>query len=230
MRDLEAKQITYIDFAIRYYRKKYNLDNYEDRKKMTMQVSELIEKLSDEYDRDNYYNELFELTKIRKRNTAEKDKVSYNNKVADFGFSLDGLTKAEYVIISQIAMSRKALDIFQRDLGCLLDENDQRLSMLIVDDYRRNATCSLSRIYDECDDENIRNLITSLALVETLPNEFDEEGLKGAIEKVKLEIKKRKMSDLKEKIATFASLDPDKANEYLREYEQLIRELGGNNG
>ena len=197
---------------------------------MTMQVSELIEKLSDEYDRDNYYNELFELTKIRKRNTAEKDKVSYNNKVADFGFSLDGLTKAEYVIISQIAMSRKALDIFQRDLGCLLDENDQRLSMLIVDDYRRNATCSLSRIYDECDDENIRNLITSLALVETLPNEFDEEGLKGVIEKVKLEIKKRKMSDLKEKIATFASLDPDKANEYLREYEQLIRELGGNNG
>ena len=230
LRDLEGKQITYIDFAIRYYRNKFNLDNYEDRKKMTLKVSELIEKLNDEYDRDNYYNELFELTKIRKRNTAAADKVSYNNKVADFGFSLDGLTKAEYVIISQIAMSRKALDIFQKDLGCLLDENDQRLSMLIVDDYRRNNTCSLSRIYDECNDENIRNLITSLALVETLPNEFDEEGLKGAIEKVKLEIKKRKMADLKEKIAAFSSLDPDKANGYLREYEQLIRELGGNNG
>ena len=127
-------------------------------------------------------------------------------------------------------MSKKAMDIFQKDLGCLLDDNDQRLSMLIIDDYRRNSTCSLSRIYDETDDENIRNLITNLALMETLPADFDEESLAGAIEKVKLEIKKRKMADLKEKIGTFSSLDPDKANEYLREYEQLIRELGGNNG
>lgn len=230
LRDLEGKQITYIDFAIKYYRKKYNLDNYEDRKKMTLQVSQLIEKLQDEYDRDNYYNELFELTKIRKRNTSEGSKVGYNNKVADFGFSLDGLTKAEYVIISQIAMSKKAMDIFQKELGCLLDDNDQRLSMLIIDDYRRNRTCSLSRIYDETDDEDIKNLITSLALLETLPAEFDEASLKGAIGKVKLEIKKRKMADLKEKIETFASLDPEKANGYLREYEQLIRELGGKNG
>ena len=178
----------------------------------------------------NYYNELYELTKIHKRTAVTEPKVVYNKKIADISFSVDGLTKAEYTILTQIALSRKALDIFQKDLGCLLDENDQRLSMLIVDDYRRNNTCSLSRIYDECNDENIRNLITSLALVETLPNEFDEEGLKGAIEKVKLEIKKRKMADLKEKIAAFSSLDPDKANGYLREYEQLIRELGGNNG
>ena len=230
LRDLEAKQIPYLDYAINYYRKKYNLDNYEDRKKMTLEVSELIDKLEDQYDRENYYNELYELTKIRKRNSTDNVKVSYNNKVADFSLSLDGLTKAEYVIISQIAMSKKAMDIYQKQLGCLLDENNQKLSMLIIDDYRKNGSCSLSRIYDESDDDNIRNLITSLALVETLPGEFDEESLNGAIEKVKLEIKKRKVSDLKEKIGTFSSLDPEKANEYLREYEKLIKELGGNNG
>ena len=230
LRDLESKQITFIDYAINYYRKKYNLDNYEDRKKMTMEVSELIEKLKDEYDKDNYYSELFELTKIRKRKEAHTTKVSYNNKVVDFGFVLDGLTKAEFVIICQIAMSRKAMDIYQKDLGYLLDENDQKLSMLIIDDYRKHQNCSLSRIYDETDDENIKSLITNLALLETLPNEYDETSLKGAIEKVKMEIKKRKMSDLKEKIETFSSLDPNKANEYLREYEKIVRELGGKNG
>ena len=230
LRDLEGRQISYIDFAFSFYRKQYNLDNYEDRKKMTVRMSSLIEKLPDQYDRDNYFNELFELTKIRKRVSQDVHELGYNKKVADISFSIDGLTKAEYLIIAQIAMSRKALDIYERKLGCLLDENAQKLSMMIIDDYRHNEHCSLSRIYDQCDDDNIRNMISNLALLETLPSEFDEEALSGAIEKVKTEIKYRKMSDLKNKISSLSTIDPAQAEEYLREYENLIRELGGNNG
>ena len=230
LRDLEIKQISYIDYALNYYKKRYNLDNYDDRKKMTIQVSNLIDKITDEYDRDNYYNELYELTKIRKRVSHENKKVEYNNKVANVSYSIDGLTKAEYTIIVEMAMSRMALDIYQRQLGCLLDENNQKLAMLIVDDYRRNEKCSLSRIYDESNDESIRNLITNLALVENLPSEYDEDSLIGAIDKVKLEIKKKKMDDLKEKISKYSTVDPSKAEEYLREYEKLIKELGGKNG
>ena len=229
LRDLEAKQISYIDYAINYYKDIYNLENYDDRKKMTIAVSALIEKLKDEYDRDNYMNQLFEITKIRKRVSQNTNEIRYNRKTADISFSIDGLTKAEYTIIAQIAMSKKALDIYQRQLGCLLDENDQRLAMLIIDDYRKNERCSLSRIYDSCDDEQIKDLISSLALVESLPDEYDENSLNGAIEKVKLEIKRRKMADLKEKISRISDIDPLKTAEYLKEYEQLIREIGGNN-
>lgn len=230
LKDLSGKQISYIDFAIKYYKKHYNLDNYEDRKNMTIQVSRLIEKIKDEYDRDNYTNELYELTKIRKRVYHDNSKVEYNSKVADVSYSIDGLTKAEYTILVQIAMSRKALDTYQRQLGCLLDDNNQKLAMLIVDDYRKNEKCSLSRIYDESDDVAIQNLITNLALVESLPSEYDEESLIGAIDKVKLEIKRKKMEDLKEKIGSISTLQPEKAEEYLREYEKLIKELGGKNG
>ncbi len=230
LRDLETKQITFIDFAFKYYKKLYNLDNYEDRKKMAFAMSELIELLKDEYDKDNYYNELYELTKIRKRTADSESKVVYNKKIADVSFSVDGLTKAEYVILTQIAMSRKALDIYERQLGCLLDENNQKLSLLIIDDYRRYNNCSLSRIYDETDDENIRSIISSLALFETLPTEFDETALQGAIDKVKMEIKRKKMEDLKERISKIATLDKTEAYELLREYEQLVKELGGGNG
>ncbi len=230
LRDLEAKQISYLDYAIKYYRQRYNLENYEDRKRMTMKVSALIEKLPDAYDRDNYYNELYELTKIRKRIAQEENKVGYNKKIADVSFSIDGLTKAEYTILVQMAMSKKAVDVYQRQLGCLLDGNDQKLAMLIIDDYRRNSSCSLSRIYDETSDEAIRDLITGLALVENLPSGYDEKSLEGAIEKVKLEIKKKKMDDLKQKIARYSAVDQKKSEEYLREYEELIRELGGKNG
>ena len=227
LRDLEAKQISFIDYAFKYYRKQYNLENYEDRKQMTIRMSELIDKITDPYDRENYSNELYELTRIRKRDSQKTPEIGYNKKTANISYSIDGLTKAEYLIISQIAISKKALDIYQRQLGYLLDGNDQKLAMLIVDDYRKHDKCSLSRIYDESDDQQIKDLITSLALVETLPTEYDEKSLNGAIDKVKREIKYRKMDDLKDKISKISTVDPEKANEYLREYEKLIREIGG---
>ena len=230
LRDLEGKQISFIDYAMNFCKKQYNLDNYDDRKKMTLRMSSLIEKLPDEYDRENYFNELFEITKIRKRDSQNRKEIGYNKKTANISFSIDGLTKAEYTIIAQMALSRKAMDIYQRQLGCLLDENDQKLAMLIIDEYRKTGKCSLPAIYDECEDDQIRNMISDLALIETLPSEFDENALMGAIDKVKLEIKKRKMEDLREKIRKVSALDPDQANEYLLEYEKLIKEFGGNNG
>jgi len=230
LRDLEHKQISYIDYAISYYKNRYNLENYNDRKDMTMKISSLIEKLPDAYDRDNYANELFELTKIRKRIGEEREKVEYNGKVPSIAFSIDGLTKAEYTILSQIALSKKAQSIYLKQLGCLLDENNQKLAILISDDYRKNDSCSLSRIYDETDDPNVRDIITNLALVETIPTDYDENSLQGAIDKVKLEIKRKKIEVLKEKISQISALDPKQAESYLREYETLIREIGGNNG
>ncbi|MBQ6559930.1 MAG: DNA primase [Erysipelotrichaceae bacterium] len=230
LRDLEAKQIPYIEYAMKYYKNRYNMQNYEDRKAMTIAMSALIEKLKDEYDRENYLNDLYEITKIRKRQTVREQKTEYNGKVAIASVYLDGLTKAEYTILSQIAMSYKALDTYQRQLGFLLDEDHQKLAMLIIDDYRKNSKCSLSRIYDETDDDRIKNLITDLSVPETLPSEYDEESLQGAIERVKNEVKQKRIADLKDKISKAMAVDPEKADEYLKEYEKLIKELGGDNG
>ena len=228
LRDLEAKQISYIDYAIKYYKAHYNLDNYNDRKSMTLAVSKLIDKLSDEYDRDNYENELFNLTKIRKRESNVETKKSYNNNAAKINsFSIDGLTKAEYSILVQIAMSKKAMDIYQRDLGFMLEKTNQDLCMLIIDDYRKNGKCSLSRIYDETSDDEIKSTISNLALVEGLPDQFDEDSLNNAISKVKLEMKRKKMEVLKDKISKNESVNPTLAQEYLQEYIKLVKELGG---
>jgi hypothetical protein len=206
------------------------MQNYEDRKAMTIKMSALIEKLKDEYDRENYLNDLYEITKIRKRQTLREQKTEYNGKVTNANVYVDGLTKAEYTILSQIAMSYKALDTYQRQLGFLLDEDHQKLAMLIIDDYRKNSKCSLARIYDETEEDRIRNLIADLSVPETLPNEYDEESLNGAIARVKNEVKQKRIADLKEKISKTAAVDPEKADEYLKEYEKLIKELGGDNG
>jgi len=228
--DLEAKHISFIDFAIKYYKNLYNLDNYNDRKKMTIEVSRLIDKLADEYDRDNYSNELYEITKIKKRESQSSDKKSYNDKEFSLSYSIDGLTKAEYCILVSIAMSKRALDIYQSKLGCLLEKSNQDLAMLIVDDYRKNGKCSLSRIFDETDDEGIRNAITSLASIEGLPSDYDEESLNSSIDKVKLEIKRKKLDVLKKHISETQTVDPDKCQQYFKEYVELVKEVGGTYG
>ena len=97
-----------------------------------------------------------------------------------------------------------------------MDDDDQRLAMLIIDDYRKNGSCSLARIYDEYEDDKIRELISNLALLETLPSEFDENSLEGAIDKVKLEIKRKKMLDLQEKISKVSDVDPAQTAQVLK--------------
>ncbi|MDO4198031.1 MAG: DNA primase [Erysipelotrichaceae bacterium] len=228
LRDLETKKITFIDFVIKYYKNRFNLSNYNDRKQMTLLVGSLIDKLPDEYDRENYYNELYELTKIRKRTENTVKTEEHKDYTSKISYSIDGLTKAEYTILVDIVMSKRALDIYQKQLGYLLDGVNQKLAMMIIDDYRKNGKCSLPRLYDETTDEDIRNLITTLAVSEFLPKEFKEEDLNCSIDRIKQELKKRKLDSLKKTIEK--SLDGKERDEYLREYEDLIRELGGNDG
>ena len=228
LRDLSGKRLHYIDYAIKYYKDIYNLDNYADRKQMTVKISALIDKLTDQYDKENYSNELYELTKIHKIENTVKDKNEYNSeRKAIRALSLDGLTKAEYSILLMMTMNRTAKDIYQKDLGCLLDEDNNQLANLIIDEYRRNGECRLSKLYDEVDDEDIKDLIISLGTIESLPEEYNKDILEGAIAKVKEEIKKKKLEDLKSKIAKNESINPEKTTEYLKQYTELLRELGG---
>ena len=229
LRDLSSKRISYIDYAINYYKGMYNLDNYADRKEMSIRISELIDLIKDEYDRENYYNELYEITKIRKNDSYNRPKTGYNNerKVFQKTFFLDGLTKAEYIILVEMVMSKDGKDMFQKELGYLLDDNNYKLANLIIDEYRKNGQCHLAKLLDEVDDVSIKNLIISLGTIDSLPTEYNKDVLAGAINKVKEEIKKRKLTDLKEKINTWASVDKAKANEYLNEYSKLLRDLGG---
>ena len=227
LKDMEARHISYIDYAIKYYKNHYNLDNYNDRKQMTMVISRLIDKLSDTYDRENYSNTLYELTKIRKRETLNNEKKQYNDKAVKQSFSIDGLTKAEYTILTQISMSKEALEIYKAKVGSLLDSANLDLAMLIMDDYRKNGKCSLSRIYDETNDETIRNVITSLALLDDLPTEFDEQCLLNAISREKKEINRRYLKELENKIEKTKTVDPAASQEYFKKYIELVKQLGG---
>lgn len=228
LRDLSNKSISYIEYALKYYKDNLNLNNYDDRKKMTEKISNLISCLTDQDERENYLNELYEITKIRVRLVEKSDKKEYYNQDKKlYHFTLDGLTMAEYSILSLMAMSEKAKDIYQKELGYLLDENNKKLANLIIDEYRKNKACQLAKLYDEVEDANIQRIIASLGTIESLPDEYKEDVLLGAINKIKEEVKKQKLIDLKKAIAKYKDVDPNKTTELINEYTELVKELGG---
>ncbi len=231
LRDLYSKAVPFIDYALRVYKERYNLDNYTDRKEMTLKVSALIAKLPDEYDRENYRRELYEITKLTLRDTekAPERKTPAGKRVRT-RLSLDGLTKAEYTILMMLADSPKAISLFQKDLGCLLDETDQKLAISIIEDTRKHGSCDLSRIYDESADPQMKDLIATLGTLEEVNGSYDEVLFKGAIERIKREIKQRKLKALGKKLSDAPTLEEGGAERDLEEYLKLVKELGGSHG
>lgn len=230
LRDIVGHEMHYIDFVMAYYKQRLNLDNYSDRKKMTIRVGELIDLIPDEYDRVNFTKALFDITKIQKISSGNDKKCYNNKKVLQADFSIDGLTKAEYTILNAMAISKQAVHIYQKDLGCMLSDVNEALAVLIIESYRKYGDCQFSRIYDEVNDERIKTLIEDISTIDTFSKTYSEELLNGAILKVKQEIALRKLANLKEKMKAIDLVDPEKAQEYLLEYAKVAKELGGTYG
>lgn len=227
LRDVASHEIHFIDFAINYYRSRYNLNNYSDRKEMTEKVGELIGLLNDEYDRINFEKTLFDITKMNVVKTNNVKKWYNKKKVFEPYYSIDGLTKAEYTILAEMAISKRAVQIYRKELGCMLSDINEALAIMIIEMYRKYDECNFSRLYDETTDDRIKNLIEDLSVNESLPKVYSEEILLGSIEKVKLEIKMKKLEQLKARMKEVELVDPSKAQELLREYSEITKELGG---
>ena len=82
---------------------------------------------------------------------------------------------------------------------------------------------------DGLDDDNVKDLILNIATLENLPDEFDKDILLGSINKVKVEILKQKKDYLKKKIEKAVTLDEETAKD-IKEYTEILRELGGKDG
>ena len=172
---------------------------------------------------------LYDLTKIGQSTAVNTSKKGYNRyRLEDFDYSLDGETKAEYTILSMMAKSEKAKDEYKRNLGYLIQDANQKLALYIIDEYRKENKCSLSKIFDETDDDKVKDVITTLSTIENIPAEYDSSLFNDAVSKVKEEIKLRKLNVLKKKVNELLPTDETKANEYLKEYLELLKEIGGN--
>lgn len=232
LRDFANHEISGIEFAFDYYQKLYPLNNYSNRKAFHLKLSNLISMLKDPYDRENYFHDLKNLTGFTK-NETQSNKIEYNKKnpiILNNEHTIDGLLKAEYIVITQMILSKKAVEIYRRDLGCLFEEINDEIASIILDEYRKNGECSFASIYDSTNNNKIKDILLEIGMIDTLPNRYEEDILNGAINRIKLEIKKIKLEDLKQKISKYENVSEEEYIKYLSEYTKLTRDLGGSYG
>lgn len=229
LRDLVSKALPFMEFVFSYYKKHLQLENYSDRKKMMLEVGNIIDSLRDEYDRANYEEELAQLTKIRRQtqNQVVGLKKGYNKDASSLlsKVGIDGLSLAEYTILNMMAVSSVAVEIYKQELGSLISEDCEELSLLIIDDYRQHGKCELGRILDQQqNNERLQNLILELTKQDTLSDTYREDLFRGAIQKVKDELLTRNIRFLYQQLEKYATISPTKAQEIMHKITQLTKE------
>ncbi len=227
LRDMVSKEIMGIEYAFDYYMDLYPFHSYQNKKSYINRLSKLISYIKDSYDRDNFYHELATRTGL----PVEREKITkkeYNTQVhVDPIEVLDGLTKAEYTILKGMMDSGVAVDMYRKELGFLYSDTATKIADLIIDAYRKDGDFDVSRALDMIDDKEISDTLVKISMDKEIADEFDEEIFMGSIKKIKLEIKKSKLQDLKQKIAKKKYTSEEELEKYLKEYNDLLKEIGG---
>ena len=229
LRDFADQEITGIEFAFDYYQKVYPLNNYSNRKAYHIALSNLINQIHDQYDRDNYFLELQNLTGLTKLASTER-KVCYNKEYTNFQENtriLDGLLKAEYIVLTQMIISKKAVEIYRSQLGYLIDELNDTLASKILDEYRNYGECTFAALFNHIDDERMKKVLLDISTIDTLPKIYDEAILLGSIDRIKEQLDIEKLEQVKAKIAEFEHVNNDEYVRYLQEYAELVKKLNG---
>lgn len=203
LRSLCEKTISFIDFLFAYLQKRYNLENYTQKKEYAMEIAQEIARVSDAFERKNYYLRLKELSgfdmEISQETLQQPEKKVSHPKRSYLRLPKSGRERAEYEILSQMLLGVSAVDLFKEELGFFKDDDSNKLAMYIIDYYRTHDILSVSELYDQIAEGRVRDLLLSVAQWELAAPGVEQAVLREAIGKVKACILEDKIQALNEK-------------------------------
>ncbi len=218
------KTISYVDFLFSYLQKRYNLENYTQKKEYAMEIAQVIAQVHDSFERKNYYLRLKELSgfdmEVSEEKTQEKKEKEPYQKKQYLLLPKTGRERAEYEILSQMLIGVAAAELFKEELGFFKDDDSNKLAMYIIDYYRTHDHISVSELYDQIPQERVRDLLLSVAQWELAPAVVKQDVLQEAIRKVKACILQDKIQALNEKAKNVS--DPLGKAAIAKEKNQLI--------
>lgn len=227
------KTISWIDFLFDYLLNRYDLENYSQKKEYAMELAEAINALKDDFEKQNYFIRLRELTGFDMQTniaTNAPNKAQERTKQSKRVFLKDpknGTLAAEYVILSQMLTGLSASNIFKDELGYLKDEDGNKLAMYIIDYYRTHKQMQVADLINVIKEENVKALLLTISEWELAQNEVNMDVLREAITKMNACLLDEKIALLKEQAK--AMNDPimkakiaDERNTLIRKRNDLI--------
>lgn len=231
------KTISWVDFLFDYLLSRYDLENYSQKKEYAMELAEEIKVLKDDFERQNYYIRLRELTgfdmqisQAEKDTQPQKEKKEYQKR-SFLTYPKSGTLAAEYVILSQMLTGLSASNAFRDELGFLKDEDSNKLAMYIIDYYRTHKSIHVADLLNVIKEESVQHLLILIADWELAQKEVNMKVLSQAITKMKACLLDEKIAMLIEKAK--AIHDPigkaqiaDERNKLIRERNDLMSKEG----
>lgn len=219
------KTMSWIDFLFEFLLHRYDLNNYSQKKEFAVEIADEISLLKDDFEKQNYYIRLRELTGFDMQGRVEiapkQIKQEYQKRVY-LTYPKTGTLAAEYIILSQMLCGLIASNYFRDELGFLKDEDSNKLAMYIIDYYRTHKMIHVADLLNIIKEERVQTLLLMIADWELAQREVNMDVLRQAITKMKACLLDEKIATLKEKAK--AIHDPIAKAKFADERNQLIRE------
>ncbi|MFV0382242.1 MAG: DNA primase [Breznakia sp.] len=176
---------SWIEFLFLYLHKKFNLDNYSEKKQFSETMAQKIEEIENEVERNHYYQKLFDLTGFDYHKQVYQPKLKTNGYKKQSAKIMSGVWNAQRQIVAYLLSSKQASEMFRSELGYFPDETFNRLGLIIVDYYRNHDKINLAEIFDFIKGEEVRKILLEIVEWDLAPRTFDVNAMREAIEKIK---------------------------------------------
>lgn len=181
---LSKKTISWIDFLFRYLQKRYNLQNYSQRKEFAQEIAEQILLLKEDFEKRNYYQRLYEITQFDMSKEIKHEESRRIQTKIGLRVPISGILRAEYEILSAMLLSVQASNRFKEALGFLIDENCNKLALYIIDYYRSYDVIQLADLYDYIHEEAVKDLLLQIGNWELAPQLYQEDVFMQSVLKI----------------------------------------------
>ena len=210
LQDMVRKPKTWMEFIFEYFRKQYDLNNYSSRKEYAIKVMAEINQLTDSFDRDNYIDQLSQVTgfaagilsdNLAVQNTSQP--VPDRKKPVQRTIRqkmLDGEAIAERTVLKQMLMSRRMCELYKSELKYLRNKETNTLALYIIDYYSQHEELVISEFVGQLESDAARSLVFEITENDMYPGKADETIFRDAAAKIKRSIVSDQINQLKNKL------------------------------
>lgn len=217
-----SERISFMDFILRYYQKRYNLDNYEERKQFSEKLVNYLQHINNDFDRSYFLEQIEKLTnfsqsqilKLRQRKSQSKVQT-----VKSKPKRVQIRNRSELALIGQMLAAKEAAFYIRDNLGFLVDENLNSLYLIIVDYYFKNDNLELADLISVVsqNDLNLAELLLSIINNNNIIKAYDKDVIDESITLIRVRLIDEKIKQLKNS----KEFDDNKKAEILKEITKL---------
>lgn len=227
LRNLVTNKVGFTDFVFSYLLKKFDLNNYTQKKEFAKLMMAEIDAVKDAFDQTNLLHRLSETTGFAADQLQLLSTKPTTVKTPIISQAPQASPKtlrhwADYEILGMMLKSVRAAVEFKDKLGFLPNPQHNTCALLILDYYRQNESIVIADFINAVEDAEMLRLLTDLSANEIYYKDYNEVSLNDAMIQVKISLLDEKMDQIKTLIKN--ELDLDEHQRYLKTMSELREE------